>query len=454
MARESSIAEPDWRRWLRRVGVDLRPGEGVPALLLFTSLFLIVAFQISTKTIRQSTFVDEMGADKLPWVYLIVALVAYPALRVYGWLTARLSIDRLLVFTSFWVGTGLIGFWFAWDHGGAGRTLAFYVGSSIVYALLLSQFWMLATHVLDARQARRLFAFIGAGGLLGAICGGQIARITSSAFGTRTVLPVAALLLGALVFLIVAVRRHRVHGVTLPTAEPVPSPGEPARWGFAALRRSPLLTAIAAVLVLATIVGQIVDLQFNWAIEQATVGLDARTASFGNFFTTLGAIAFVFQILMTGRILKSGGVGLALRVLPVFLAVGTLPLVAAAFIPPETLLLAALGLKLGESSLRYSLDQSARELLFLPIPAGERRQAKTFIDVVCQRGAKGIAAVILLPVAFQWMEPPQVGWISLCLIVLWLAVLVVTSREYVRSFMPAMPNTENHYCVAGSNFTN
>ena len=329
-------AESDWRRWLRRLGVDLREGEGPIAALMFTALFLILAFQISTKTIRQSLFLDELGADRLPLVYLIVAVVAYPGLRLYGRLTRRLTVDRLLVFTSLWVGAGLAGFWFLWDSGGVWHTLVFYVGSSIVYALLLSQFWMLANSALDARRARRLFAFIGAGGLLGAMCGGQIARVVSALHGSRAVLLVAALLVCLVVALIAGFRRLE-SGVAFPPAEIQPGAAEARRWGFAALRRSRLLTSIAVVLVLATIVGQIVDLQFNWAIEQSTEGLDRRTASFGNFFTTLGAIAFVFQILVTGRILNLAGVSFALRVLPVFLAVGTLPLVASVFLSPRAL---------------------------------------------------------------------------------------------------------------------
>lgn len=424
--------ESVWRRWLRRLGVDLRQGEGPTAFLLFTVLFLILSFQISTKTIRQSFFLDELGADLLPLVYLIVALVAYPSLRLYGHLTRRLTVDRLFVVTTLWVALGLVGLWLVWDTGGAGLTMLFYVGSSIVYALLLSQFWMLANHALDARQARRLFAFIGAGGLLGAMCGGQIARLASNLRGSRDVLLVAVLLLGGVVVSMVVAGRRLAGGASLQTT--LSDTAASHRWGFAALRKSRLLTAITVVLVLGTIVGQIVDLQFNWAIEQSTEGLDRRTASFGNFFTALGAIAFVFQILVTGRVLKLAGVRFALGVLPVFLAVGTVPLVASALLSPEVLLLTALGLKLGESGLRYSLDQSARELLFLPLPASERRQAKTFVDVVCQRGAKGIAALLLLPVTFQLMEPPQAGWISLILIAAWTVAIQATSGEYVRAF--------------------
>ena len=66
--------EPAGQRLWRRLGVDVRPGEGAITALLFVSLFLVINFQYIAKTVRQSTFVDSLGATRLPWVYLAVAL--------------------------------------------------------------------------------------------------------------------------------------------------------------------------------------------------------------------------------------------------------------------------------------------------------------------------------------------------------------------------------------------
>ncbi len=66
-------------------------------------------------------------------------------------------------------------------------------------------------------------------------------------------------------------------------------------------------------------------------------------------------------------------------------------------------------LKVGESGLRYSLDQATRELLFLPVPAKARLKAKAYIDVFIQRGAKGLAAILLLPITFGVMQASAAG---------------------------------------------
>ena len=52
-----------------------------------------------------------------------------------------------------------------------GASVAFYVLGLILGILLISQFWTLANDVYDARQAKRLFGFIGGGASLGGATG-------------------------------------------------------------------------------------------------------------------------------------------------------------------------------------------------------------------------------------------------------------------------------------------
>ena len=433
-ARGGGAAEGGWRRTLRRLGVDLRPGEGSPAALLFASLFLLLTFQIATKTIRQSTFIDALGAARLPLVYLLVALVSYPVLRLYNRFVDRYRIDQLFVASCVGVAASLIVVWVLMQTSWTWVPVVFYVGSSIVYGMLASQFWLLATHLFDPRQARRLFGFIGAGALLGGVLGGQVARLAGKLVGTSSVLLVAAGLLVIVALLMMRARSSEAIG--LKGEEPGSSPDkfERAKGGFEVLRQSRPLQTIAAVVILTIMVAQVVDLQFNWAVEQSTSTLDQRTAFYGNFFSVMGVAAFLFQLAFTSRIHRRLGISFALRVLPVTMTIGTVALFLAAGLLPEMLVAAALILKIGESGLRYSLDQSTRELLFLPVPSRLRVKAKAFIDVFIQRGAKGLAALLLLPVTFGLLTPVQAGWISLALIAIWFGVTAIASKEYVRAF--------------------
>ena len=425
-------SQAGWRRVLRRLGVDLRVGEGEPALLLFVFLFLLLTFQISTETVRQSTFIDSLGAANLPWVYLLVALTSYPFLLFYNRFVGRYRVEQLLMASCLAAAGMMVVFWVLMGLSWPWVAVVYYVFTAIVYGLLNSQFWLFANHLFDPRQAKRLFGFIGAGALLGGILGGQIARFASQLTGTTSVLLIAAGLLVLGTFLLRRIGRSESTGEhRRPTSREQP---RRAGGGFEVLKQSRLLAAITVVVVLTIMVGQIVDLQFNWAVEQSTTSLDERTAFFGNFFSVMGVAAFLFQLLFTARIHRGLGIGFAMRVLPVTIAVGTIVMFIAAGRLPKILVAAALILKIGESGLRYSLDQATRELLFLPVPSELRLRAKAFIDVFIQRGAKGLAALLLLPVTFGILSVVQAGWISLALVAVWLVVIGATAREYVAAF--------------------
>lgn len=436
-AEEKSVLRPtrdgSWRRLGRRLGIDLRPGEGPATALLFVCLFLMLTFQISTKTVRQSTFIDSLGAEKLPLVYLLVAVLSYPVLRPYYRFAERFRIHQLVAISSLAVAGILVGFWALYQFPYTWVPVVFYVTSSIVYAMMVSQFWSLANHVFDARQARRLFGVVGAGALLGGIAGGQLARLASSLFGTSSTLLIAAGVLVGVALLMTALRKYHAETETR-EYEAKLDKLDRARGGLGTVLQSPLLKAIAVLTILTVMVSQIVDLQFNWAVEQTVTGLDQQTAFFGNFFSIMGIAALLFQLVFTARIHRILGVMFAVRVLPVTMALGTGALIFSAGMLPAALIGAALLLKLSESGLRYSLDQATRELLFLPVPSQARLKAKAFIDVFLQRGAKGLVALLLLPVTVGVFTAVDAGWISLVLIIAWLAVTVWLRREYVQSF--------------------
>ena len=432
MSEESSQTH----KGLRRLGLDLRSGEGALCASLFAFHFLLLAFQYTAKSVRQSAFVDSLGAEQLPWAYLLVALCTYPLLSLYQRLLGRLSAGILLLGSSVVVSLALVGFGF-WFHASPHSpwpSVAFYLWTSVAGILLVSQFWSFAGLRLDPRQARRLFAIVGAGGILGSVAGGQIARLGSLSGSPRSALWIAAtILLGMVICLAfflrsASPRSSRISGAQDANAlvEAVPI--------LKTLQSSPYLCWLSAGMLLAALVAQIVDLQFAWVVEQNTADFRQRAAAFGNLYTIMGLSAFVFQVLFTARIHRQLGVGFALKVLPVTNGLGALLFLAAVVFAPAWMWAAVWGLKIAENGLRYSLEQSTRELLFLPIAENRRARAKTFVDVFVQRGAKGVAALILLSVTFGWLTVTQTPWLALGAVFLWLWVVSRTRRLYVASF--------------------
>lgn len=425
--------EAFWRRPLARLGLDIRPGEGrVAGLFFLYFLFLFTCFY-ATKAIRQATFVDVLGAENLPYLYLAVALVAYPSLRLYGRLTERLRPHHLVAVGSLALGLGaVISSWLyaqAWSWVPA----AFYLWATVGFGIAVSHFWSYASNTFDPRQARRLFGFVASGGALGGIAGGQLAHLAADADDIRRVLlVVAAALFVAPVFVLSVSRLYqadeeRVSGTMLEGLRE-------ARGGLGAIRHSPYLRLLALVMVLTVVVAQIVDLQFNWGVQSSTQGLGERTSAFGNFYSLVALGAFLFHLLLTAPIQRRFGIGRTMRVLPVSVALGTVGLLLAAAVGPGLVVVAVWFLKISDGGLRHSVDQVTRELLFLPIPSHTRQKAKACIDVFVQRFAKGLAALLLLSITFGLLTPVEMGWVSLVLVAVWIGVTVRAHRLYVKAY--------------------
>jgi AAA family ATP:ADP antiporter len=82
-----------------------------------------------------------------------------------------------------------------------------------------------------------------------------------------------------------------------------------------------------------------------------------------------------------------------------------------------------------DDSLRFSINQSARELLFLPLPSSLRQRLKPRIDLFATRAANGIGGVLILIVVKVAPNPlATLGFLTLGLTAAWL-VLARSARQ-------------------------
>ena len=210
----------------------------------------------------------------------------------------------------------------------------------------------------------------------------------------------------------------------------MPEDGEEARLPESSARHVRL---IALILFLTVVVAEIVDLQFNWVVQQSTETLGERAAAFGNVFSFMGLAAFAFQLVFTSRIHRVLGVGFAMRVLPTFVLVMSAVVALGTLVGPLAPLLVVGLLKVGDNGLRYSLDHATRELLFVPVPVRHRAAAKARVEVFVHRFARGAGAVLLLSVTFGLVEVLETAWFVLALALAWLVLTFWAKRHYIQA---------------------
>ena len=303
-----------------------------------------------------------------------------------------------------------------------------YIWSRLFGVIAPMQVWSLANHLLTTRQAKRLYGFVGSGGILGGNTGGFLAAVIAETRGTEVLLLLMAAGLGGSMALVFSITRRRPHlsqlreqaGDSMET--PRPSFTQSMRW----ITASRYLLIITALVLLLRVVSGIVDYQFKAAASDSMASKDELTAFFGYFYVYLGLASFGIQLLLTRRILERLGVLVGLVLLPGFYLLGS----EVFFLFPG--LVAAIGLKGSGMLVKHSVAKSSLELLYLPLSGQMKYATKSFIDTAVWRISDGIGGVILLPFATTLMwTPSELVWVSLPLLLGWIATSYWARVHYV-----------------------
>jgi len=416
--------------YLSKRFVQVRPGERRKVFLTFLYFFLIITAYYVIKPVSRSLVLGSLGSRMVPYMDLICAIVMGPFVTLFARLVDRLPKAKLVTL-AFWTAITLtVAYWKLLGGHTSWAVGAFYVWVSIFSVLVVTLFWLVANDLYRPREAKRLFGFIGSGGILGGIAGSSIAAVGAKLIGTEQLLLLSA---GILVLCWLVVERLW-RFIPASVAEESPAPREARRETFLSgprafvklLLQSRYLLLLIALVGLNKLVATLTYYQFNPFIEQAFEQADARTAFISMFFNGVNIAAFILQFFFTSWILRRWGLAVALLALPLGLLAGTAGL---ALMP---VLWLAASTELYDGSMNYSLQQTTKEVLYLPIDRSVRYKVKPFIDMVVFRFGKGIAAVIGILVLNGLNLPPRViSLLSIPLILLWLVVAVRLRREYV-----------------------
>ena len=416
--------------------VQLRDGESATALLMFLYAFLAMASYNIVKPITRSEFISTQGADNLPWVQFGAGIVIGITMQGYTRLMALVPRRWTIPVTQAGMAGLLVLLWVMFFFTPIGKgwiAVALYVFGLILSILLVSQFWTLANDVYDPRQAKRLFGFIGGGVSLGSAMGAAITAFFVESIGARNMLLVAAVVMVACLGIVMFVLKREQSAGTRDASSTGEEAGVGGGEAIALLRSSRHLQVISLVIAFGAVGAAIIEQQFNMAAAEAkgATNSEAIAAFLAQITIYLSLIGFVIQVGLTSRIHRVLGIGFALMILPVSL--GT---TAVVMLFNRALWAPSLARML-DTSLRYTVDKTSREVLFVPLPAELKYRAKPFIDVTMDRLAKGMGALLILVLIKDWgfgWDWQKLSYASLTMVGLWVATAMLARREYLRTF--------------------
>lgn len=420
------------KRWIERA-LNVRPGDLGPGLLLSSCLFLVISSYKIGGVVSAALFLSRFQARQLAYADTSSAVLVAIAVAAYVSISRRVILRDLLVGSMVFYTATYALFWGLAHYYSRLIWISpvLYVWVKAFGVLGATQIWTLANYILTTREAKRVFGMVQGGAVAGGIFAGFLSKTMAKSYGTESLLLAMALLVFICAGLVILVWRssrvqvgdaHETAGGSDRTAQ------RNLLGSMRLLFSSPYLGAIAAVICLSSLITTLTKWQFLAIAQQFLVKKNTMAIFFGDFYFYVGIAGLLFQLLLTSRFLRRFQIGTALFVLPVIVFLGSAGLLALGTLG------AAVALMGSDQTLRYSLDKSTTELLYLPIAARVKLQVKWFIDTVIWRLGDGLSGLIVLIFA-TWLGLParQMSWIVLLLVSGWLVAVSVARRQYISS---------------------
>ncbi len=399
--------------------------------LLFCYLFLIMASYLVGRVARDTLFLEYYRAKDLPYADLAIWALMWVVIPAYLVVGRRFSLPALLSGSLLFLASNCALFWWL-AHTTKPDWLwpAIYVWVGVFGVIAPAQVWTLANFVFTPREAKRIFALVGSGAISGAVLGGKYASVVASNWGTENMLLGMAVMVATCSLLVVMIwrQKQKLREAAEESGEGREPEQPPLLASLKLLWSSPYLRAIGFLILAASIVTSIAGWQFKSISRQFIPNKNELGAFFGDYYFYAGIAGLLVQLTVTSRLLRRFGLGPALFVVPVALALASF---GALF---WISLFAGIALRSCINVLQYSIDRPTVELLYLPVPSEIKNQVKSFIDTVVWRSGDGLAALLVLAFVtnLDW-SAGQVGLVSVVLIVGWCTSAIIARSQYVQA---------------------
>ncbi|GEM_PF-572824 len=414
--------------------VKIRKEEWSKTLLMFFYFFITITCLYILKPVRSSIFLEKSGFENLPYVWISTVLILMGVVAIYVKFVGWLQKNVLLMGTVLFFVSNIFGFWWLLGKDVPGLPAAFYIWVSIFSIMNVTQFWTLANDIFNPREAKRLFGFIGSGGILGGMCGGYITGLLVHTVGTVNLLIIAAAILICSVIIIQIIWKGEhfkkeikpQHDEEIDDQAVKDEKNKQSKEVLRNIWRSKYLLLLLTMVCLAKLVSTLIEYQFNGIVQGSFLGIDKKTAFFGWFWGMLNTVSFIIQFFLTSRVLRHLGIRVALLILPIGLLFGNMAILL------NPTLWSAVFTMMYDGSMNYSLNQASKEVLYLPIAREIRYRVKPFIDMVGYRTAKGIGSLLILFMTQVLVfDLKSLSIFTLALIVVWILAALVMKKGYL-----------------------
>jgi AAA family ATP:ADP antiporter len=404
-------------RFLRRL-IDVTSAE-LPALgWCWLYIFSVLASYYILRPIRDQMGVAG-GVNNLPWLFL-GTLIAMLVLNVPFSALVKLLPRRQFIAISYrFFALSILAFGAALHWATPEQTIwvgrFFFIWTSVFNLFVVSIFWSMVVDIFSPEQGKRLFGFIAAGATLGAIVGSSVTASLATMVQPDVLLIGAALLLEVATF---CVRRLSLLSAKMsdrPHPERDEQPiGGGVMAGFVDALRKPYLLNTAIFLLLYAITSTFLYFSQASIVSTSFTSRGEQTAFFATIDLIVNSITLVFQVFLTGRLLRWFGVAIALAMLPAISMIGF----GALYVLPT--LAAVASFQAVRRAGNFALTQPARQVLYTVVSREDRYKAKNFIDTAVYRAGDQVGAWSYALIGMIGWGIKEAGVVAVVISMVWL----------------------------------
>jgi AAA family ATP:ADP antiporter len=415
--------------------ITIRRDELAVSLLMFLYFFLVITSFWVLKPIKKTLFIGyykQGGFDLLGWhmtgsqaellAKMLNMLVAFLAVAVFTWLARRFRRQQLTYIFSVFFMVSYLFYSYSINNPNEGVVWSFYLFGDLFSTLMVATFFSFLNDSVTPDKAKRLYGLVGSGGVMGGAFGSLVVRVWIDRLDTNAWLWITFFIAIAIIAIAAWAGALIRKNPPVPEEDVQPPPRNAEKKANAAIEGAKLvfssryLLAIVAIVGLYEITSTIMDFQFTATVEHY-VDRDNIARHFSTVYTITNFVAMFVQFFLTSYVMTRFGVRAALFVLPAFVLLSS-----AGFVVVPVLWLGSM-LNTADNGFSYSINQSAKETLYVPTSRDEKYKAKAFIDMFVQRFAKALAVIVSLGITSIFTDFSSVKWLSLftiAIVIVWI----------------------------------
>lgn len=421
--------------------LNIKPDEQGAVRVLAAYYFLITAAYFLGMAAAPSIFYEAFGEEAkrfYPLLTTINTVLVALLIPTFNRLTHRLPLNPLVI------GSNLL-------FAGTLFLLQILLGvtqwaSALMVPVVLSgftigqlQYYLIAGTIFDARQSKRILGLIGIGGGLAGILSGLAIRPLMDVFvrlfnnetlGAQSIILVAVILT-AITALIVRQAQPFMRQPESPQAEESDTRTTKTASDKPIFDRYllTLMVIIGAFILSATLA----DIQYRTLLAERYPSADDQTVFHGYYTAAAGAIQMVMRLFIVGPVLVNFGILAGLLALPIGM------IFASSGVLIFRNVYAGTALKGIDQSLRFTLNETAVELGWVPVPPEQRLIAKPFVSgvfIAVVQGATGILVFGLNSLDFESVRILSGVILVVCLA--WIPAVIALRRGYLNKLMTSI----------------